>query len=106
MSDPFDRKSLHPRVAVSGLCFPDQSAVESIGALGRLGVTKTSMTSAKLLESGTGAVLDACRSNGVDVVTTTALARFDLSPGADVSGQLTRAREDIARAGAVGATAV
>jgi sugar phosphate isomerase/epimerase len=98
--------SLHPRVAVSGLCFPDLSAVESIAALGALGVTKTSMTSAKLLESGTGAVLDACRSHAVDVVTTTALARFDLSPGADVSGQLQRGREDIARAAAVGATSV
>jgi sugar phosphate isomerase/epimerase len=106
MSNPVDCRSLHPRVAASGLCFPDLSAVESIAALGTLGVTKTSMTSAKLLESGTGAVVDACRSNGVDVVTTTALARFDLSPGADVSGQLQRAREDIARAEAVGATSV
>jgi sugar phosphate isomerase/epimerase len=106
MSDPFDRKSLHPRVAVSGLCFPDLSAVQSVEALGGLGVTKTSMTSAKLLESGTGAVVDACRRNGVEVVTTTALARFDLSPGADVSGQLRRAREDIARAAAVGAASV
>jgi sugar phosphate isomerase/epimerase len=91
---------------VSGLCFPDLTAVESIGAVGALGVTKTSVTSAKLLESGTLAVVDACRSNGVEVVTTTALARFDVSPGADVSGQLQRAREDIARAEAVGATSV
>jgi sugar phosphate isomerase/epimerase len=106
MSDRPDRKSLHPRVAVSGLCFPDLTAVESIAAIGALGVTRTSMTSAKLLESGTEAVADACRSNGVDVVTTTALARFDLLPGADVSGQLRRAREDIARAKAVGATSV
>jgi sugar phosphate isomerase/epimerase len=99
-------QSLHPRVAVSGLCFPDLTAVESIGAVGALGVTKTSMTSAKLLESGTAAVADACRRNGVEVVTTTALARFDLLLGADVSGQLQRAREDIARAEAVGATSV
>jgi sugar phosphate isomerase/epimerase len=106
MSDQDDRKRLHPRVAVSGLCFPDLSAVESVAAIGALGVTKTSMTSAKLLESGTEAVVDACRRHGVEVVTTTALARFDLSPGADVSGQLQRAREDIARAAAVGATSV
>jgi len=106
MSDPDDRKRLHPRVAVSGLCFPDLSAVEAVEAIGALGAAKTSMTSAKLLESGTGAVIEACRRNGVDVVTTTALARFDLSPGADVSVQLQRAREDIARAEAVGATSV
>jgi sugar phosphate isomerase/epimerase len=106
MSDSFDCGSLHPRVAVSGLCFPDLSAVESVGALGALGVTKTSMTSAKLLESGTRAVIDACWKNAVEVVTTTALARFSLSPGADVSAQLHRAREDIARAAAVGATSV
>ena len=106
MSDIAGHERLHPRVAVSGLCFPDQSAVEAVKAIGAVGATKTSMTSAKLLESGTEAVLDACRRSGVDVVTTTALARFDLSPGADVSWQLQRAREDIARAGAVGATSV
>jgi len=55
MSDPFGRESLHPRVAVSGLCFPGLSAVESVGALGALGVTKTSMTSAKLLLAELGA---------------------------------------------------
>lgn len=99
-----DINRLHPRIAVSGLCFPDLSAVESIEVVGALGVTKTSLTSAKVLESGAGAVLDAGREHGVDVVTTTVLARFDLSPGADVSRQLQRAREDIARASAVGAT--
>jgi sugar phosphate isomerase/epimerase len=99
-------KSLHPRVAVSGLCFPELSAVESVAVLGGLGVTKTSMTSAKLLESGTEAVADAGRRHGVQVVTTTALARFDLTEGADVAEQARRAREDIDRAAAVGATSV
>ncbi len=103
MTEP---KSLHPRVAVSGLCFPTLSAVQSVEALGNLGVTKTSMTSTKLLESGAEAVVDACRQHGVEVVTTTALVRFDLSHGADVAEQLQRAREDIDQAAAVGATSV
>lgn len=99
-------ESLHPRVAVSGLCFPELSAVESVEVLGRLGVTKTSMTSTKLLESGTAAVADAGGRHGVQVVTTTVLARFDLTEGADVADQARRAREDIDRAAAVGATSV
>ena len=103
MTEP---KSLHTRVAVSGLCFPALSAVQSVEALGNLGITKTSMTSTKLLESGAEAVVDACRQHGVEVVTTTALVRFDLSPGADVAEQMQRAREDIDRAAAVGATSV
>ena len=106
MSRMGEPKTLHPRVAVSGLCFPALSAVESIGVLAALGVTKTSMTSTKLLESGVAAVADACTEHGVEVVTTTALVRFDLSPGADVEEQLKRAREDIDRAAAVGATSV
>jgi sugar phosphate isomerase/epimerase len=101
-----DHGDLHSRVAVSGLCFPELPAVESIAAIGALGVSQTSMTSAKLLESGTAAVLDACRANGVEVVTTTALARFSLASGADLTGQSQRAREDIDRAAAVGATSV
>jgi sugar phosphate isomerase/epimerase len=97
---------LHPRVAVSGLCFPELSAVEAVAEIGDLGVTKTSLTSAKLRESGAGAVLASCRDRGVEVVTTTALVRFDLSAGADVDGQARRAREDIDQAAAVGATSV
>jgi sugar phosphate isomerase/epimerase len=106
MSRPFERVSLHPRVAVSGLCFPDLTAVAAVAAVGALGVTKTSMTSAKLLESGTAAVARVGQENGVEVVTTTAMARFDLSPGADAAGPRQRAREDIDRAAAVGATSV
>jgi len=64
------------------------------------------MTSAKLLESGSGAVVDACRQHGVEVVTTTALARLNLSHGADVAEQMQQARKDIDQAAAVGATSV
>ncbi|MGH3246767.1 MAG: sugar phosphate isomerase/epimerase family protein [Trebonia sp.] len=93
----------HARVAVSGLCFPGLTAVESVGVLGEMGVTKTSLTSAKLRESGVDAVLRACGTHRVDVVTTTAIARFDLSSGADVSAQVQHAREDIDQAAAAGA---
>lgn len=106
MSHNVESKRLHPRVAVSGLCFPSHSAAESIGVLADLGVTKTSMTSAKLLESGVAAVRDACGEHGVEVVTTTAQVRFDLSAGADVEQQVQRAREDIDRAAAVGASSI
>jgi sugar phosphate isomerase/epimerase len=106
MGSTVESRSLHPRVAASGLCFPSLSAVESMGVLAGLGVTKTSMTSTKLLESGAAAVLDAGREHGVEVVTTTALARFDLAVGADNEQQVQRAREDIDRAAAVGANSV
>jgi len=106
MGNTGEPKSLHPRIAVSGLCFPALSAVESVEMVAGLGVAKTSMTSTKLLESGAEAVVGACRQHGVEVVTTTALARFDLSPGADVTQQTQRAREDIDQAAVVGATSV
>ena len=106
MGNSDEPKSPHPRIAVSGLCFPDLSAVESVEMVAGLGVAKSSMTSTKLRESGAAAVVGACRQHGVEVVTTTALARFDLSPGADVAEQLQRAREDIDQAAAVGATSV
>lgn len=94
----------HARISVSGLCFPGGSAVDAVAAVGDLGVTKTSMTSGKLRESGVDAVMAACREHGVEVVTTTAIARFDLRGGADVSAQLEQARADIDQAAAVGAT--
>jgi len=106
MGNSDEPRSLHPRIAVSGLCFPALSAVESVEMVASLGVAKTSMTSTKLLESGAEAVVGACRRHGVEVVTTTALARFDLSPGADVTQQTQRAREDIDQAAVVGATSV
>ncbi|MCD4533041.1 hypothetical protein LRP67_02970 [Nocardioides sp. cx-169] len=40
---------VHARVSVSGLCFPELSAVEVVAALG---VGNTSMTGTKLRESG------------------------------------------------------
>jgi sugar phosphate isomerase/epimerase len=97
---------LHPRVSVSGLCFPTMSAVDAIGAVAGLGVGKTSMTSTKLRESGADAVAGASSRHGVDVLTTTALVRFDLTPGADIEAQVQRAREDIDQAAAVGARSV
>jgi sugar phosphate isomerase/epimerase len=99
-------RKFHPRVAVSGLCFPALSAVESVELLGVLGVTKTSMTSTKLLHSGPAAVLDACREHGVQVVATTGSAPLNLTAGPDIEAQLRRTREDIDRAVAVGARSV
>lgn len=102
MSQP----ALHPRVSVSGLCFPDAAADDAVRHAATLGASKTSMTSGKLREAGVDAVLDACRTVGVDVVATTGLLRFDLTTGADASEQLRRGREDIDLAAAVGATSV
>ena len=96
----------HPRVSVSGLCFPTLSAIDAIEAIGELGVSKTSMTSAKIRESGVDAVATASRRHGVSMVTTTALLRFDLTPGADIEGQIDGARADIDQAAAVGAGSV
>ncbi|MFF0818224.1 sugar phosphate isomerase/epimerase family protein [Rhodococcus sp. NPDC003318] len=93
----------HPRVSVSGLCFPTLSAVDVIEVVGGLGVSKTSLTSAKVREVGADAVAAASRKHGVDVVTTTALLRFDLTPGADIEDQVLQARADIDQAAAVGA---
>ncbi len=97
---------LHPRVAISGLCFPDLSAADSIGVIAEIGAGATSMTSSALLESGVDNVVKAGREHGVDVVTTTGLLRFDLRPGADVGPQLQRMHEDIDQAVAVGARTV
>lgn len=99
-------RPLHPRVSVSGLCFPDAAAVEGIRRTAALGVTKTSMTSGKLRDAGVEKVRAASAEFGVQVVTTTALVRFDLTPGADVSAQGARAREDVDQAAAVGAGSV
>ena len=38
---------MHPRVSVSGLCFPGLSATDAIEAIGSLGVTSASVTGAK-----------------------------------------------------------
>ncbi|WP_024796541.1 sugar phosphate isomerase/epimerase family protein [Tomitella biformata] len=96
----------HPRVAVSGLCFPTLSAVDAIATIGGLGVAGTSMTSTKIRESGADAVAQACRQHGVGMATTTALLRFELAPGADIEEQLALARADIDQAETVGARSV
>ena len=95
--------SRHPRVSVSGLCFPRLSAVDGVAAVAGLGVVNTSMTSTKLRESGTEAVAAAAAGHGVKVVATTALARFDLRPGADNEANRGLAVADIDCAAAVGA---
>ena len=64
---------LHPRVAVSGLCFPDLPATLAVAEIGRLGVSKTSMTSAKLRASGPEAVVPVAR---VRASTTDTLVNF------------------------------
>ncbi|AZG45918.1 sugar phosphate isomerase/epimerase family protein [Gordonia insulae] len=96
----------HPRVSVSGLCFPTATAIESIEAVARLGASTTSLTSGKILDSGAGLVAEAGRRHGVRIGTTTALLRFDLTPGADIDDQLARARTDIDQAVTVGASTV
>ncbi|MFT4288416.1 sugar phosphate isomerase/epimerase family protein [Nocardioides sp.] len=97
---------LHPRVCVSGLCFPGLSAAEAIWATAATGAAKTSVTAAKLRESGVEAVLEQCRDAGVEIVTTTGALRFDLSPGADVAAQVEHGRADIDLAAAAGATSL
>jgi hypothetical protein len=62
---------MHPRISVSGLCFPRLSAVDAIEAIAGLGVGSASLTGAKVRESGPGDVLAAARRRGVNVITTT-----------------------------------
>ena len=96
----------HPRISVSGLCFPELSAVETIEAIAGLGVANTSLTGRKVRESGVDAVAAAARRHGVRVVTTTGALGLDLRPGADVGAQLRTAQEDVDNAVALGAGAV
>lgn len=97
---------LHPRVSVSGLCFPGLSATEAIAEVAAVGASATSATSGKIGEVGAEGVLRACRDADVAMATTTGILRFDLTPGADVSEQLRRAKDDIELAAAVGARSV
>ena len=75
---------MHPRVSVSGLCFPELSALDALEAIAGLGVANTSMTGAKARESGAGAVAAAARRHGVKIVTTTGALGLDLSSAAGV----------------------
>ena len=97
---------MHPRVSVSGLCFPELSATGAIEAIAGLGVASASLTGAKVRESGAGAVVAAGRRHGVRVVTTTGALGLDLSSGAASGASLGRARQDIDLAAAVGAAAM
>ena len=95
---------MHPRVSVSGLCFPGLPATDAIGAIAGLDVTSASLTGAKVRESGAGSVAAAARRHGVKVVTTTGALGLDLSSGDAAGASLGRARQDIDLAAAVGAT--
>ena len=95
---------MHPRISVSGLCFPELSATDAIEAIAGLGVVSASLTGAKVRESGTGAVIAAGRRHGVKIVTTTGALGLDLSSGEASGASLRRARQDIDLAAAVGAT--
>ena len=97
---------MHPRVCVSGLCFPELPATDAIEAIAGLGVTSTSMTGAKARAAGAGAVVAAGRRHGVKVVTTTGALALDLSSGEAVVSSRRRAEQDIDLAAAVGATAM
>jgi sugar phosphate isomerase/epimerase len=94
---------MHPRVSVSGLCFPRLSAVDAIEAVAGLGVGSMSLTGAKVRESGPGEVVAAARRCGVAIVTVTGSIAVDLSSGQASAASLLRSRQDIDQAAAVGA---
>jgi sugar phosphate isomerase/epimerase len=94
---------VHPRVSVSGLCFPELSAPDAIEAVAGLGVASTSVTGAKARTAGAGAVVAAGRRHGVKIVTTTGSLALDLSSGDASAGSWQRAQQDIDLAAAVGA---
>jgi len=94
---------VHPRVSVSGLCFPDLSAPDAIEAIAGLGAASTSVTGAKARAAGAGAVVAAGRRHGVKIVTTTGALAFDLSSAEASAGSRQRAERDIDLAAAVGA---
>ena len=97
---------MHQRVCVSGLCFPELSALDALGAIAGLGAANASMTGAKVRESGAGAVAAAARRLGVKIVAMTGALGLDLSSGQASGASLRRAEEDIDAAATVGAAAV
>ncbi len=97
---------MHPRVAVSGLCFPKLSAVDALSLVADLGVSQTSIRFADLRESGAEAVADASRRHGVNVLAVTGPIGFNLSADAQLRAELERGREVIDLASAVGAACV
>jgi sugar phosphate isomerase/epimerase len=95
---------VHPRVCISGLCFPELAAPDAIEAIAGLGVTSTSMTGAKARAAGADAVVAAGRRHGVTIAATTGSLAFDLSSAEAAAGSRQRAERDIDLAAAVGAT--
>ncbi len=97
---------MHPRVCVSGLCFPGLPATDAIEAIGGLGAASTSVTGAKARAAGAAAVVAAGRRHGVKIVTTTGALALDLSSESAAAASRHRAERDIDLAAAVGATAM
>ncbi|MFC1405218.1 MULTISPECIES: sugar phosphate isomerase/epimerase [Streptacidiphilus] len=97
---------MHPRVSVSSLCFPALGAVQAVEAVGRLGVGAMSLTGRVLREAGPDAVAAACRRHAVAVTTATGSLALDPSSAAALDASLSRAREDVDLAAAVGARSV
>ena len=95
---------MHPRVSVSGLCFPELSAPDAIEAIAGLGAVSTSVTGAKARAAGAGAVVAAGRRHGVKIVTTTGSLAPDLSSVEAAGAARRRAEQDIDLAAAVGAS--
>jgi sugar phosphate isomerase/epimerase len=94
---------VHPRVSVSGLCFPKLSATDAIEAIASLGVGNASITGAKARQSGAGAVVAASRRHGVTIVTTTGALGLDLSSRQASAASRRRGEQDVDLAAAVGA---
>jgi sugar phosphate isomerase/epimerase len=95
---------VHPRISVSGLCFPELPAPSAIEAVAALGAASTSITGAKARAAGAEAVIAAGRRHGVKIVTTTGALGLDLSSRPASAASLRRAQEDVDLAAAVGAT--
>jgi sugar phosphate isomerase/epimerase len=94
---------VHPRVSVSGLCFPELSATDAIEVVAALGVANASLTGAKARAAGPEAVVAASRRHGVKIVTTTGALGLDLSSGQASDASRRQAEADIDLAAAVGA---
>jgi len=97
---------VHPRVSVSGLCFPQLPATDAIEAVAGLGATSMSLTGAKARDAGAGAVVAASRRHGVRIVTTTGALALDLSSRQASVASRRRTEQDIDLAAAVGARAM
>jgi sugar phosphate isomerase/epimerase len=97
---------VHPRVSVSGLCFPQLPATDAIEAVAGLGAASMSLTGAQVRDCGAGAVVAASRRHGVRIVTTTGALALDLSSRQASVASRRRTEQDIDLAAAVGARAM